>query len=215
MLYSLPDLPYDHAALEPHVSARILELHHGKHHKAYVDGANKAAEQLGAARERGDFTHIAALEHALAFNVSGHALHSLFWQNLSPDGGGDPKGALADAIGRDFGSCDLFRQQMSRAASSVMGSGWAALVWEPMSRRLLTAQLHDHESNTLQGSTPLLVFDAWEHAYYLQYQNDKARFFEALWHVVNWPDVAARFDAAQTQQALQLPQTTRRPQLHG
>ncbi|HKZ72775.1 MAG TPA: Fe-Mn family superoxide dismutase, partial [Steroidobacteraceae bacterium] len=103
----------------------------------------------------------------------------------------------------DFGSCDLLRQQMNKAAESVMGSGWAALVWEPVSGRLLTAQLHDHESNTLQGSTPLLVFDAWEHAYYLQYLNEKAKFFEALWNVVNWQDVAARFDAAQEQQAWQ------------
>lgn len=193
--YTLPDMPYDYGALEPHVSGRVLELHHGRHHKAYVEGANRVLEQLRAARERSDFTHIAALEHALAFNVSGHVLHSLFWQNLSPDGGGEPQGALADAIGRDFGSVDLLRQQVNKAAAGVMGSGWAALVWEPLSGRLVTAQFHDHESNTLQGATPLLVFDAWEHAYYLQYQNEKAKFFDALWQVVNWRDVAERFDA--------------------
>jgi superoxide dismutase, Fe-Mn family len=195
--YTLPDLPYDHGALEPHVSGRILELHHGKHHKTYVDGANKALEQLQAARERGDFTHIAALERALAFNVSGHVLHSLFWQNLSPNGGGDPPGPLAEAIGQDFGSCDLLRQQMNKAAASIMGSGWAALVWDPLSRSLLTAQIHDHQSETLQGSIPLLVIDAWEHAYYLQYQNEKAKFFEALWNVINWADVAARYEAVE------------------
>jgi superoxide dismutase, Fe-Mn family len=194
MQYSLPDLPYDYGALEPHVSGKLLELHHDKHHKTYVDGANRALEQLAAARDRGDFAQIAALEHALAFNVSGHALHSLFWQNLSPDGGGKPEGALHDAIASDFGGFDSFRKQMSQCAATVMGSGWAALVWEPLAGRLLTAQLHDHQSNTLQGSTLLLVFDAWEHAYYLQYHNEKAKFFEALWNVVDWRDVAARFD---------------------
>jgi superoxide dismutase, Fe-Mn family len=196
MMYSLPELPYDYGALEPHVSGKVLELHHDKHHKTYVDGANRALEQLAAARDRGDFAQMAALEHALAFNVSGHALHSLFWQNLAPDAGGEPQGKLADAITRDFGSFDAFRKQMSQCAATVMGSGWAALVWEPIAARLLTAQLHDHESNTLQGATPLLVFDAWEHAYYLQYHNEKAKFFEALWNVVNWKDVAARYEEA-------------------
>jgi superoxide dismutase, Fe-Mn family len=194
MQYSLPDLPYDYGALEPHVSGKLLELHHDKHHKTYVDGANRALEQLAAVRDRGDFAQIAALEHALAFNVSGHALHSLFWQNLAPDAGGTPPGKLAEAVARDFGSFDAFRKQMSQCAATVAGSGWAALVWEPMAGRLLTAQLHDHQSNTLQGSSLLLVFDAWEHAYYLQYHNEKAKFFEALWNVVNWKDVAARFD---------------------
>jgi superoxide dismutase, Fe-Mn family len=121
MQYSLPDLPYDYGALEPHVSGKLLELHHDKHHKTYVDGANRALEQLAAARDRGDFAQIAALEHALAFNVSGHALHSLFWQNLSPDGGGKPEGALHDAIASDFGGFDSFRKQMSQCAATVMG----------------------------------------------------------------------------------------------
>jgi superoxide dismutase, Fe-Mn family len=199
--YTLPDLPYDYGALEPHVAARVLELHHGKHHKTYVEGANRTLEQLQSAREKRDFSHVAGLERALAFNVSGHFLHSLFWQNLSPDGGGEPDGALNDALGRDFGSFDLFRQQMNTVAASVMGSGWAALVWEPLSGRLVTAQIHDHESTTLQGSTPLLVFDAWEHAYYLQYQNEKAKFFDALWNVVNWRDVGERFEAVQERTA--------------
>jgi superoxide dismutase, Fe-Mn family len=195
--YTLPDLSYDPGALEPHVSGRIMELHHGRHHKAYVEGANRALEQLQGARERGDFTHIAALERALAFNVSGHVLHSLFWRNLSPDGGGDPQGELGEAVGRHFGSCDLLRQQMNKAAAAIMGSGWVALVWDPLSGSLLTAQIHDHQSETLQGSIPLLVIDAWEHAYYLQYQNEKAKFFEAIWNVVDWQDVAQRYGAAQ------------------
>jgi Fe-Mn family superoxide dismutase len=195
--YVLPGLPYDYAALEPHISARIMELHHDKHHKTYVDGANEALEQLEEARAGGDFSRIAAIEKALAFNVSGHVLHSLFWNNLSPDGGGEPQGELATAVKRDFGSFDKFEKQMTQAAATNMGSGWAALVWDPISSRLLTAQIHDHQSETLLGSVPLMVIDAWEHAYYLQYQNEKAKFFDAIWNVWNWNDIARRFAEAQ------------------
>jgi Fe-Mn family superoxide dismutase len=194
--YKLPDLPYDYAALEPHLSSRIMELHHGKHHKAYVDGANKAEEALQKARAEGDFTRIAALEQALAFNVSGHVLHSIFWTNMSPGGGGEPKGELAEAIRKDFGSFAAFKGQLTQAAQTNMGSGWAALAWEPVAARLVTLQIHDHQSRGIQGSVPLLVLDAWEHAYYLQYENDKARFFDAIWNVWNWSDVAERYARA-------------------
>jgi Fe-Mn family superoxide dismutase len=195
--YKLPDLPYDYGALEPHISGAIMQLHHDKHHKAYVDGANKTLEQLAEARQRQDFTHIAALEKALAFHVSGHVLHSLFWQNLAPKAGGQPTGPLAQAIDRDFGSFEAFKKQLTQAAATTMGSGWGALIWEPLSRRLNTVQIQDHQSQTAQGSIPLLVIDAWEHAYYLQYKNEKAKFFEALWNAWNWPDVARRYEAAQ------------------
>ena len=195
--YVLPDLPYDFGALEPHISARIMELHHDKHHKTYVDGANKALEQLEEARTGGDFSRIAAIEKALAFNLSGHVLHSLFWQNMSPDGGDKPNGELAEAITRDFGGFDGFKKQLTQAAATGMGSGWGALVWDSISSRLLTVQIHDHQSNFTVGTTPLLVLDAWEHAYYLQYQNEKAKFFEAIWNVWNWDDVAERFAEAQ------------------
>jgi Fe-Mn family superoxide dismutase len=202
--YNLPDLPYDYGALEPHISGSIMQLHHDKHHKAYVDGANKTLEQLAEARQRQDFTHIAALEKALAFHVSGHVLHSLFWQNLAPKAGGQPTGALAQAIDRDFGGFEPFKKQLTQAAATTMGSGWGALVWEPLSRRLNTVQIQDHQSQTTQGSIPLLVIDAWEHAYYLQYKNEKAKFFEALWNAWNWSDVARRYEAAQkTDLALQ------------
>ena len=205
--YALPDLPYDYAALEPHISARIMELHHDKHHRTYVDGANKACEQLEEARSKGDFTPIAAIEKALAFNVSGHALHSLFWNNMSPDGGDEPNGDFAEAIKRDFSSFDAFKKQMTQAAATNMGSGWAALMWDPISSRLLTAQIHDHQSETLLGSVPLMVIDAWEHAYYLQYQNEKARFFDAIWNVWNWDDIARRYAEAQKLSlALEAPQ---------
>jgi Fe-Mn family superoxide dismutase len=195
--YVLPDLPYDYAALEPHISGRIMELHHDKHHKAYVDGANKAIEQLVEARKKNDFHLIAAIEHGLAFNVSGHVLHSIFWQNLSPDGGDRPTGQLARLIDRDFGSFDVFKKQLLNAAETIMGSGWGALVFDPVTRRLGTSQIHDHQGEITQGGVPLLVLDAWEHAYYLQYQTDKAKYFEALWNLWDWNDVTHRMELAQ------------------
>ena len=195
--YKLPDLPYDHAALEPHISGRIMELHHDKHHAAYVAGANKVIQQLGEVRRQEDFSRLSALERALAFNLSGHILHTLFWQNLRPGGGGPPRGELAETIRRDFGGFEPFKRQLTEAASSIMGSGWAALVWEPLGGRLLTTQIYDHQSNLSQAGIPLMVLDAWEHAFYLQYENRKADFFKAVWNVWNWDDVAERFTAAQ------------------
>ncbi len=194
--YRLPVLPYDYSALEPHISGRIMELHHDKHHATYVEGANKTLEQLDEARDKADFTRLAALEKALAFNLSGHILHSLFWQNMMPKGGDKPEGELAEALQRDFGGFDSFKKQLSQAAATIMGSGWAALVWEPLGGRLLTTQIYDHQSNLSQGGIPLLVIDAWEHAFYLQYENRKAEFFEAVWKVWNWKDVAQRFHDA-------------------
>lgn len=194
--YRLPDLRYDYGALEPHISGRIMELHHDKHHATYVTGANTALEQLDEAREKEDFSRLAALERALAFNLSGHVLHSLFWQNLTPKGGARPDGELAQAIERDFGGFDQFKKQMNQAAATIMGSGWAALVWEPVGGRLLTTQIYDHQSNLSQAGMPLLVIDAWEHAFYLQYQNRKTEFFDAVWNVWNWRDVAERYKAA-------------------
>jgi Fe-Mn family superoxide dismutase len=194
--YRLPDLTYDYGALEPHISGKIMQLHHDKHHKTYVEGANTALEALDDARHKNDFTRLAALERALAFNLSGHILHSLFWQNLVPKGGGEPTGELKDALCRDFGNFEQFKKQMSQAAATIMGSGWAALVWEPIGGRLLTTQIYDHQSNLSQAGIPLLVLDAWEHAYYLQYENRKTAFFDAVWNVWNWQDVAARFRVA-------------------
>lgn len=200
--YRLPDLPYDYAALEPHISAEIMRLHHDKHHAAYVEKANLAIAQLDDARQRQDWVRIPGLERALAFNLAGHVMHSIFWRNLSPDGGGQPGSALAEAIDRDFLSFDLFKRQMVEVASTVMGSGWAALVWEPIGERLLLAQIYDHQSNLSEGAMPIMVLDAWEHAYYLQYQNRKAEFFEAVWNVWNWKDIAERYESARTCQAV-------------
>ncbi len=190
--YTLPELRYDYGALEPHISGRVMELHHDKHHRAYVEGANEAFEKLMTAREKEEFASIAALEQTLAFNLSGHVLHSLYWQNLAPEGGGLPEEDLADAIIRDFGSFLHFKKQMIHAASTTMGSGWAALVWDPVGARLATMQIHDHQSSTVQAAVPLMVLDAWEHAYYAQYYDDKGSYFEAIWNLWNWRDVAMR-----------------------
>lgn len=194
--YVLPDLAYDYAALEPHYSARLLELHHDKHHKAYVDGVNATLTKLAGARAADDLGAIVGLEKALAFNLSGHVLHTLFWQNLSPDGGDRPTGELAAAIDEHFGSFDAFHKQLATSAASVQGSGWGALTWEPLGERLFIEQIYDHQGNVGQGGTPLLVIDAWEHAYYLQYENRRADYVAAIWNVIDWTDVATRFETA-------------------
>ncbi len=192
--YELPELPYDYTALEPHYSAEVLELHHDKHHKAYVDGANTTFEKLGEARESGDFGTINQLEKNMAFHLSGHVLHSLFWTNMSPDAGGEPEGELAAAVAEHFGSYDAFRAQLTEAAMNVQGSGWGALSWEPLAGRLIVEQVYDHQGNVGQGGPPLLVLDMWEHAFYLQYKNVKKDWVDAYWNLVNWPDVATRFE---------------------
>jgi Fe-Mn family superoxide dismutase len=194
--YSLPDLPYDYGALEPHYSGQILELHHDKHHAAYVAGANTTLEKLDEARSKNEYGAIVGLEKTLAFNVSGHVLHSIFWKNLTPDGAERPEGELAAAVDEHFGSFDGFRAQLTQATTTIQGSGWGVLAWEPLGRRLLVNQVYDHQGNVGNGSVPLLVFDAWEHAFYLQYKNVKADFVAALWKIVNWADVSARFAAA-------------------
>jgi Fe-Mn family superoxide dismutase len=204
--YILPDLEYDFGALEPHVSGQIMQLHHDKHHAAYVKKANETLEQLDEARDKSDFTRIGGLEKALAFNLSGHVLHSLFWRNLTPKGGGRPTGDLASAINRDFGKFEGFQKQINEVSGTIMGSGWGALVYEPMAGRLLTCQIYDHQSNLAQAGVPLLVIDAWEHAYYLQYKTEKTKFFEAVWNLWNWDDVAQRYDAARRMNLL-IPQT--------
>jgi len=196
--YTLPDLPYDYAALEPHYSGEILELHHDKHHAAYVAGANTTLEKLAEARDKDDFGAIVGLEKTLAFNVSGHVLHSIFWKNLSPDGGDKPTGDLAGAINEHFGSFDKFKAHLTQTTTTIQGSGWGVLAYEPLGGRLIVEQVYDHQGNVGNGSVPLLVFDAWEHAFYLQYKNVKADFVTALWNLVNWPDVADRLAKAKS-----------------
>jgi Fe-Mn family superoxide dismutase len=194
--YTLPDLPYDYSALEPHISGAIMELHHGKHHATYVKNSNEVLDKLDEARQKEDFSRVAALERTLAFNLSGHILHSIFWQNLAPKGGGTPSGDFVNALQKDFGNFERFRKQLTEVASTIMGSGWAALVWEPIGKRMLITQIYDHQSNLAQAGIPLMVVDAWEHAYYLQYQNRKTEFFESVWNLWNWQDISARYALA-------------------
>ena len=196
--YALPELPYSPGALEPHYSGEIISLHHDKHHAAYVKGANDTLDALAAAREAGDFGNINQLSRSFAFPASGHLLHSIFWTNMSPDGGGRPEGELATAIDEFFGGFDALQAQLTAATVNVQGIGWGALAWEPVAGKLIVEQIYDHQGNVGAGSVPLLVIDAWEHAYYLQYKNVRADFVKAFWNIVNWPNVAERFAAART-----------------
>ena len=196
--YTLPELPYGYSALEPHYSGQLLELHHKKHHAAYVTGANKAIEKLAEARARDDFAAINQLTKSLAFNVSGHVLHSLLWKNLSPKGGGEPEGELGAAIKEYFGSFAGMKETLTEAAQNIQGSGWGALAWEPLGKQLVVEQVYDHQGNIGNGTVPLLVLDMWEHAYYLQYKNVKADWVKAYWKLVNWEDVAKRLRAVRS-----------------
>ena len=194
--YTLPELAYDYSALAPSISATIMELHHSKHHQAYVTGANAALAAMADARESGELANINKLEKDLAFNLGGHLNHSVFWQNMSPNGGGEPEGALAEALGANFGSIDKFRAHFEAAAMGVQGSGWSVLAWDQLGARPVIFQLFDQQGNAPLGVTPLLQLDVWEHAYYLDYQNVRADYVKAFWNVVNWEDVAQRFEAA-------------------
>jgi len=200
-VYTLPDLPYDYAALEPHISGKIMELHHDKHHATYVAGANTALEQLAAARESGDFANVNKLEKDLAFHLGGHTNHTVFWNNLSPDGGGEPEGELAAAIADQFGSFSAFQGQFGAVANGIQGSGWSVLAWDAIGQRLALFQLFDQQGNVPLGLTPLLMLDMWEHAFYLDYLNVKAEYVKAFWNIANWQDVAARFAAAREKTA--------------
>jgi Fe-Mn family superoxide dismutase len=196
--YTLPELPYDYAALEPHYSAEVLKLHHDKHHAAYVTGANTTLDKLAEARQKDDFAAINQLQKSLAFHLSGHVLHSLLWKNMSPRGGGQPDGELGAAVKEFFGSFDGFESQVTEAAMNIQGSGWGALAWEPLGKRLVVEQVYDHQGNIGNGTVPLLVLDMWEHAYYLQYKTAKADWVKAFWKIVNWQDVAQRFASVRT-----------------
>ena len=196
--YTLPELSYDYAALEPHISAKIMELHHSKHHATYVKGANTALEKLAAARDAEDFGSINQLSKDLAFNLGGHTNHSIFWKNLSPDGGDKPTGELASAIDDAFGSFDNFQAQFTAVATTIQGSGWAILAYEPIAGNLVIEQMYDQQNGVPVATIPLLQLDMWEHAFYLDYQNVKADYVKAVWNIVNWADVSARFEAART-----------------
>ena len=194
--YTLPDLGYDFGALEPHISAEIMQLHYTKHHQAYVDGANAALDKLAAARESGDLANVNKLEKDLAFTLGGHINHSVFWKNMSPEGGGRPDGDVGAAIDEYFGDFEAFQKHFNENAKGLQGSGWSMLVWDTMGQRLNIAQLFDQQGNLPAGQLPILQLDMWEHAFYLQYKNVKADYVDAWWNVVNWADVAQRLDKA-------------------
>ncbi|NLE70816.1 MAG: superoxide dismutase [Actinomycetales bacterium] len=197
--YTLPDLPYDYGALEPHISGRIMELHHDKHHAAYVTGANQTLEKLAEAREKNDFASVMGLEKTLAFNLGGHVNHSAFWQNLAPDAADRPSGELAAAIDEYFGSFEAFAAHFAAVATSIQGSGWAILAWDSVGQKLITFQLYDQQGNIPLGVVPVVLLDMWEHAFYLDYVNVKADYVKAWWNVVNWADAEQRFARARTQ----------------
>jgi Fe-Mn family superoxide dismutase len=200
MAFTLPDLPYDFGALEPHIDAQTMEIHHDRHHKAYVDNANAALEGTPLANESVEQV-LAQLETlpddkqtAVRNNAGGHANHSLFWEIMSPDGGGDPSGALADAIADTFGSVDDLRSAVNDGGVKRFGSGWTWLVWDGTGLALYSTPNQD--SPILQSDVPLLGIDVWEHAYYLRYQNKRPDYLQAWWNVVNWDAVGKRFEKA-------------------
>jgi Fe-Mn family superoxide dismutase len=197
-LYTLPPLAYDLKALAPYISEAQLTLHYQKHHQAYVTGANAIFEKLDRARKEGADLDMKATLKELSFHVGGHRLHTLFWGNLAPTGkggGGEPEGAIAKAIIGDCGSFTRFRKEFTQTATSVEGSGWAALTFSRTTNRLLPVQIEKHNINVPPGSPLLLVLDVWEHAYYLDYKNDRAKFVEAFWNIVNWDEVNRRYEA--------------------
>ena len=198
-VYELPTLDYAYDALEPYISAEIMELHHTKHHQNYVNGANAALEKLAAARDDDSIAgSVTALSKDLAFNLGGHTNHSIFWKNLAPGKGGEPTGELKSAIDRDFGSFDKFKAHFAAAALGLQGSGWAVLAYDHIGKRLVIEQMTDQQGNLSIALEPLLMLDMWEHAFYLQYKNVKADYVKAVWNVFNWDDVAARYNHALT-----------------
>jgi Fe-Mn family superoxide dismutase len=194
--YTLPELGYDYAALEPSISGTIMELHHTKHHQAYVTGANTALAQLAEARDTGNLGNVNKLEKDLAFNLGGHVNHSIFWTNLSPNGGDKPTGDLASAIDDQFGSFDKFVAHFTAVALGVQGSGWAVLAYDSIGQRITVFQLFDQQGNVPLGLVPLLMLDVWEHAYYLDYKNVRADYVKAFWNIVDWENVQQRFQGA-------------------
>jgi len=195
--HTLPDLPYDYNALEPVISAEIMQLHHSKHHQTYVTNLNAAEDKLAEAQQKGDVSAIIGLSGALKFNGGGHLNHSIFWQNLSPDGG-EPSGALLDAINRDFGSVEAMQTKLSAATVAVQGSGWGWLGYNKEKKTLQLATCPNQDPlEATTGLVPLFGIDVWEHAYYLQYKNVRPDYVKAIWKIANWKDIAARFNAAQ------------------
>ena len=196
-LYSLPELPYAYNALEPFISEAQLRLHHDKHHAAYVNGANAILDKLEKARQAGSDLDMKATLKELSFQAGGHVLHSLFWSNLAPaaKAAKEPGSTLADVLKKEFGSFERFKKEFTTAAASTEGSGWAALAWCGMTGRPMIMQIEKHNVNVYPMFRILMVVDVWEHAYYLDYKNERAKFLEAFWNIVNWDEVNRRLEA--------------------
>lgn len=196
-LYSLPRLPYGYKELEPYISENQLMIHHTKHHQAYVNGTNSILQKLADARHDDAEIDMKAALKDLSFNLSGYVLHSIFWNNLAPagkGGGGAPAGLLKEMIEKSFTSFERFKKEFSQAALSVEGSGWAALVFDKEVDQLMLMQIEKHNLNIYPESKILMVLDVFEHAYYLDYKNERAKFIDAFWNIVNWPDVQKRLE---------------------
>jgi Fe-Mn family superoxide dismutase len=196
-LYSLPALPYEYSALEPFISEEQLKLHHLKHHQAYVNGANAIFEKLDKARKDNVDLDLKATLKELSFHIGGFRFHNRFWENLAPPGkkgGGVPKGELAKAIEGEFGKFERFKKEFTQVATSVEGSGWAVMTFCTKTNRPVIMQVEKHNVNIMPGFEILMVLDVWEHAYYLDYKNDRAKFVESFWNIVNWDMVGKRFD---------------------
>ncbi len=190
--FNLPKLPYDYTALAPYMSEDQLKLHHDKHHLAYVNGANAIFEKLDKARNENTDLDMKAILKELSFHIGGHILHSTFWENMAPagKGGGKPGGEIADTINKEFGSFERFKKEFTQAAASVEGSGWAVLAMHPCIDRPIIMQVEKHNVNVCPSLRLLMVVDVWEHAYYVDYKNDRAKFIEAFWNLVNWDYVS-------------------------
>jgi Fe-Mn family superoxide dismutase len=194
--YTLPQLSYGYDQLQPYISKEQLTLHHQKHHQAYVNGANAILERLDKARKEGTDFDVKATLKEMSFHIGGHLLHSLFWANLAPSdkGGGKPTGTLGTAIEKEFGTFERFKKEFSLAATSVEGSGWAALSFCRQTSRPIIMQIEKHNANVYPMFTILMVIDVWEHAYYLDYKNERAKFIDAFWNIVNWNEVNKRLE---------------------
>lgn len=199
--YTLPDLPYGYKDLEPYISEEQLKIHHQKHHAAYVNGANAILDKLEKARQEGTDIDMKAALKELSFNIGGHLLHSLYWTNLAPagkGGGGEPTGSLAEAINEEFGSFARFKKEFTQAGMTVEGSGWVALTYDPLRKRLVIMQIEKHNTNVYPTFPILLIVDVFEHAYYIDYKNNRAQYLENIWNIINWGEVQKRFDKARS-----------------
>lgn len=197
MTYTLPNLPYDYAALEPVISKEIMELHHKKHHQGYVNNLNAALEKYKAAEQAELVDQMIKLQSAIKFNGGGYVNHCLFWENLAPVGqGGAPEGTLLEAINRDFGSFENLKTRLSEESAAVQGSGWGWLGLHPLNKTLVIATTQNQDPLATLGLVPLLGIDVWEHAYYLQYKNVRPDYVKAIFDVINWKKVAERFEVS-------------------